>query len=59
MYFFDLIILGFARLLESGTSGKDLVRDVGWIPGSGTSLGKGHGNQLQYSWLESPINRGA
>ena len=59
MYFFDLIIFGFAQLLESGTSGKYLVRDVGLIPGSGTSPGRGHGNPLQYSCLENPINRGA
>ena len=27
------------------------VRDVGWIPGSGRSLGGGQGNPLQYSCL--------
>ena len=35
------------------------VRDVGSIPGSGRSPGKGHGNLLQYSCLESPMDRGA
>ena len=30
------------------------VRDVGLIPGSGRSLGGGHGNPLQYSCLENP-----
>ena len=39
-------------------SGGD-VRDVGSIPGSGRSPGGGHGNQLQYSCLENPMNRGA
>ena len=34
-------------------------RDVGLIPGSGRSPGGGHGNLLQYSCLENPINRGA
>ena len=29
-------------------------RDVGWIPGSGRSPGRGHGNPLQYSYLEHP-----
>ena len=29
-------------------------RDVGWIPGSGRSPGRGHGNPLQYSYLENP-----
>ena len=30
------------------------VRDVSLIPGSGRSLGGGHGNPLQYSCLENP-----
>ena len=30
------------------------VRPVGSIPGSGRSLGGGHGNPLQYSRLENP-----
>ena len=29
-------------------------RDAGLIPGSGKSLGGGHGNPLQYSCLEIP-----
>ena len=33
--------------------------DVGSIPGSGRSLGGGHGNPLQYSCLENPMDRGA
>ena len=35
------------------------VRDTGWIPGSGRSPGGGHGNPLQYSCLENPIDRQA
>ena len=35
------------------------IRDVGLIPGSGRSPGKGPGNLLQYSWLENPMDRGA
>ena len=35
------------------------VRDVGLIPGSRRSPGGGHGNPLQYSCLENPIDRGA
>ena len=35
------------------------VRDLGSIPGSGRSPGKGHGNPLQHSCLENPKNRGA
>ena len=33
--------------------------DVGLIPGLGRSPGGGHGNPLQYSCLESPMDRGA
>ena len=35
------------------------ARDVGLIPGSGRSPGGGHGNPLQYSSLENPMDRGA
>ena len=35
------------------------VRDAGSIPGSGRSPGGGHGNPLQYSSLETPLDRGA
>ena len=34
------------------------VRDAGLIPGSGRSPGEGHDNPLQYSCLESPMDRG-
>ena len=48
-----------------GTSGKEPAsnagdeREVGSIPGSGRSPGGGHGNPLQYSCLENPMDRGA
>ena len=35
------------------------TRDVGSMPGSGRSPGGGHGNPLQYSCLENPMDRGA
>ena len=35
------------------------VGDLGSIPGSGRSPGKGNGNPLQYSCLENPMDRGA
>ena len=35
------------------------VRDTDSIPGSGRSPGEGHGNPLQYSCLENPMDRGA
>ena len=34
------------------------IRDTGSIPGSGRSPGDGHGNPLQYSCLENPMDRG-
>ena len=38
-----------------------LVMQETWVlmPGSGRSPGGGHGNPLQYSCLENPIDRGA
>ena len=35
------------------------VRDTGSISGSGKSPGGGHGNPLQYSCLENPMDREA
>ena len=53
--------LGFQGGASSGkvspTNAGDM-RDTGSIPGSGGSPG-GHGNLLQYSSLESPMDRGA
>jgi hypothetical protein len=55
----------FSVFAPSGVSGESAcqwevdVRDVGLIPGLGRSLGGGHGNPLQYSCLENPINREA
>ena len=38
---------------KAGDSGH-----MGSIPGSGRSSGGGHGNPLQYSCLENPVDRG-
>ena len=35
------------------------ISDAGSIPGLGRSPGGGHGNSLQYSSLENPVDRGA
>ena len=35
------------------------IRDMDSIPGSGRSPREGHGNPLQYSFLENPMDRGA
>ena len=34
------------------------IKDLGSIPGWGRSLGGGHGNPFQYSYLENPMDRG-
>ena len=50
---------------QSGSAVKNLpakagdAGEVGSIPGLGRSPGGGHGNSLQYSCLENPMNRGA
>ena len=50
--------------IPGGTRGKELeisrdIRDSSLIPGSGKSPGRGHGNPLQYSCLENPMDRGS
>ena len=35
------------------------IRDVGFTPGLGRAPGGGHGNLLQYSCLENPMDKGA
>ena len=35
------------------------IRNMGLTPGSGRSLGGGHGNPLQYSCLKNPMDRRA
>ena len=45
-------------LVVKNPPGNDL-RDEGSIPGWGRSPGGGHGNPLQYSCLENPMDRGA
>ena len=45
-----------------GSDGKEFAcstGDLGSIPGLGRSPGGGHGNPLQYSCLENPMDRGA
>ena len=44
-------------MINSASTGD--IRDVGSVPGSGRSSGGRHGNPLQYSCLENPMDRGA
>ena len=49
------------RGFPDGSDGKESacnVGDLGSIPGSGQSPGEGNGNPLQYSCLESSMDRG-
>ena len=43
----------------SGKESTCNAGDLGLIPGLGRSPGGGHGNPLQYSCLENPMDRGA
>ena len=45
---------GFLKIWRGGLVVKNLlfnIGNVGWIPGSGGSLGEGNGNPLQYSFF--------
>ena len=46
-----------ALVLKNLSANVGDVRDMSPIPGSGRSPGGGHGNPLQYSCLENPIDR--
>ena len=56
-----LIIRGFqvAVVVKNLLANAGDVRDTGSIPGSGRSPGEGHGNPLQYSYLENSMDRKA
>ena len=62
---FGLIKEGLPRKgFPGGASGEEPavkadVRNMGLIPGLGRSPGEGHGNPLQYSCLENPMDSGA
>ena len=58
----DCVTLDMTMGFSSGSDGKESAcnaRDVGSIPVSGRSPGKGNGNPLQYSCLGKPTDRGA
>ena len=46
-------------LVKKPSANAGITGDVGLIPGSGRSPGKGNGNPSQYSCLENPMVRGA
>ena len=47
-----------ALIVKNVPANEGHIRDVGSILGSGRSHGGGHGNPLQYSCLENPMDRG-
>ena len=53
------------KQLSLSLSGSDSKKsacnagDLGSIPGSGRSLGEGHGDPLQYSFLKNSTDKGA
>ena len=56
------VALFYKRGFTGGSDGKESAcnaGDPGSIPGSGRSPGGGHGNSLQYSCLDNPMDRGA
>ena len=48
-----------ALVVKNPPASEGDVRDLGSVPGLGRSLGGGHGNPLQYSCLENPMDTGA
>ena len=48
-----------ALVVKNSPANVGDIREKGSIPGWGRSLGGGHGNPLQNSCLENPMNRGA
>ena len=44
-------------VVKNSLANEDDIREEGLIPGSGRSSGGGHGNPLQYSSLENPLDK--
>ena len=53
------IICIMVLLVKNSPASAGDLRDAGSIPGSGRSPAGWHGNPLQYSCLENPMDRGA
>ena len=55
----ELALTELALVVKNPVAKAGDIRDTGSIPGLGRSPGWGHGNPLQYSCLENPMDRGA
>ena len=48
-----------ALVVKNPPASAEDIRDLGSIPGSGRSPGKGNGNPFHYSCLENPTDKAA
>ena len=55
----DTVLSQVALVVKNLPDNAEDIRDAGSIPRLGKSLGRGHGNPLQYSCLENSMDRGA
>ena len=55
------IMVGFpgGEMVKNLPANAGVSKDAVSVPGSGRSPGGGHGNLLQYSCLENPMDKGA
>ena len=58
-YPYNALHLWVVLVVKNPLANAGGVKDTDLISGSGRSLGGGHGNPLQYSCLENPMDKGA
>ena len=54
-----MLVSQVALVVKNMSANARDAKDLGLILGLGRSPGEGHGNPLQYSCLENPMDRGA
>ena len=54
-----MLVSQVALVVKNMSANAGDAKDLGLILGLGRSPGEGHGNPLQYSCLENPMDRGA
>ena len=57
--FVKQMLLSCGSVVKNPPASAGDIKDMGSVPGLGGSPGGGHGNRLQYSGLENPMDRGA